>query len=79
MCPALRDCYETIPFLKKIGRAMGYLFPKLKIVPQDFKGMNRYENLEFIKNDVGRYIGNHPPGSAYCLLKELDTLSEHFK
>lgn len=30
---------------------MGYMFPKLKIVPQDFKGMNRYENLEFIKND----------------------------
>jgi pimeloyl-ACP methyl ester carboxylesterase len=79
LCPALRDCYENIPYLKKLGRALGYLFPRLKIVPQDFKGMNKYENFEFMKKDEGRYLGNHPPGSAYILLKELDTLSESFK
>lgn len=55
------------------------MFPRLKIVPQDYKGMNRYENLEFIKKDQGRYLGNHPPGTAYFLLKELDTLNLSFK
>jgi len=34
--PALKDCLENIPYLKKIGRMMGYLCPTFKIVPQDF-------------------------------------------
>jgi hypothetical protein len=36
LCPALRDCCECMPFLKKVGRLMGYVFPRLKIVPQDY-------------------------------------------
>ena len=56
---------------------MGYIFPKLKIVPQDFKGMNKYENLEFIKKDEGRYIGNHPPRSAYKFFQEFLLLLIH--
>ncbi len=50
-------------------------------MPQDLSDMkmNRYENFEYIQKDEGRYLGKHPPGSAACLLKELDSLSDHFK
>lgn len=76
--PALRDCKENIPVLKQLGRMMGFLCPTFKIVPQDYVGFTKYENFQHMKNDKGRYLGAHPPGTAYSLLKEMDVCETLF-
>lgn len=48
---------------------MGSFLPKVKIIPQDLKGITKYENLNFYRKDLGRYMGKHPFGTAACLLK----------
>ena len=57
---------------------MGCLCPTFKIIPQDFIGFTRYENFEFMKQEKGRYIGPHPPGTAYSILKEMDSCDQDF-
>jgi hypothetical protein len=58
--------------MKKIGKLIGYFFPKLKLTPQNDDDSTRYPLKEMIKSNKLNYNGRHIPGSIRVALNAIE-------
>ena len=49
--PGLREVPESLPIMKKIGKAIGYLFPTVQLMEPKFTDGNKFKMEKYIKAD----------------------------
>jgi hypothetical protein len=63
--------------MKKIGKIIGYLTPKLKLTHQSFSSTTKYDTEKIVKSNMYLYNDRHVPGSVRAALnamEEIETL-----
>ena len=58
--------------MKKVGRILGYLAPKLKLTEQSFTGATKYDLTEVQKANPHMYNAKHVSGSVRVVLKAME-------
>ena len=74
LAPALRENKEAQPFLKKLGKLMGTLFPKLKVIGQTFNSQSKFDQTERINADPYIYKDKVVPGSIKVVLESMEQI-----
>lgn len=62
--------------MKKVGRVLGYLAPKLKLVDQSLSGSTKYNLDKYQKENPNFYNGKHVPGSVRVALKAMEEVEK---
>ena len=60
--------------MKKIGKFIGYLAPKLKLTPQSFNTTTKYDTEEIVKSNPYLYNDRHVPGSIRAALNAMEEI-----
>lgn len=58
--------------MKKLGKAIGYLFPTLELVDPKFTDGNKYNMEKHIKADERNYTGKVIPGTIRTVLNAIE-------
>lgn len=58
--------------MKRVGKAIGYFFPKLKLTEQSHTDSTRYQMTDNVKNNDLNYNGRHIPGSVRVALNAME-------
>jgi hypothetical protein len=74
LSPSLREVKESQVIMKKVGKALGFLFPTLRLVNQTFDSGNKYDMSENILADKNNYTGKLVPGSVRTVLNAMEEL-----
>jgi len=77
--PALREIKESQVIIKKIGKIIGYLIPKLKLTQQSFTSTTKYDTAERVKADLNFYNDRHIPGSVRAALNAMEEIENSYK
>lgn len=72
--PAIREVRESQYFMKKLGLAMGYMFPKLKLLNQSFDSGTKFKIGHHILADKNNYTAKIVPGSVRTVLNAMAEL-----
>lgn len=72
--PALREIKQSQYIMKKIGKFIGYLAPKLKLTSQSFKATTKYDTEQIIKSNPYLYNDRHIPGSIRAALNAIEEI-----
>lgn len=67
--------------MKKVGKLLGYLAPKLKLAQQSFTSTTKYDTEKLVKSNPFIYNDRHVPGSirvALNAMEEIENLYSHF-
>lgn len=68
LAPALRSNYENSPFLKKVGKVIGWMFPRWKFMDSTSGSGTRHECFNSC-DDPLNYNGKIIPGSVRAILE----------
>ena len=77
--PALREIKEAQPVMKKIGKLIGYLMPKIRLTSQSFSSSTKYYTEKIVKANPYLYNGRHVPGSVRVALKAMEEIENCYK
>ncbi len=58
--------------MKKVGKAIGYLFPTLQLVSPKFSDGTKYNTEKFILADERNYTGKVIPGTIRTVLNAME-------
>jgi hypothetical protein len=61
--------------MKKLGKAIGYLFPTLELIDPKFIDGNKYFMEKQIKADERNYTGKVIPGTIRTVLNAMEEIS----
>jgi alpha-beta hydrolase superfamily lysophospholipase len=73
LVPALREVKQSQYIMKKIGKAIGYFFPKLKLTPQG-EDDTKYDVSEIVKADCLNYNDRNIPGTIRVVLNAMEEI-----
>jgi len=60
--------------MKKIGKVIGYLAPKLKLSSQCFNSTTKYDTEKLVKSNPYLYNDRHVPGSIRAALNAMEEI-----
>ena len=60
--------------MKKIGKILGYLTPKLKFLSQSFTSTTKYDTEKILKANPYIYNDRHVPGSVRATLNAMEEI-----
>lgn len=78
LSPALRENKESQPYMKKLGKVFGALFPKGTIFPQSFNSQSRIDQTDRIMADPYIYKDKVVPGSVKVILETMAEIENQF-
>ena len=78
IAPALRDQPSNSPCLKKIGKMIGWMMPRYKMVDQDFSDGTSYNTNKTIEDDPLFYTGQNVAGSVRTVLNAMEEISQQY-
>jgi hypothetical protein len=67
-----------MPIMKKLGKAIGYLFPTMQLVTPKFTDGNRYKMEQHIIADERNYTGKIIPGTIRTVLNAMEEVSTEY-
>lgn len=76
--PALRGVKESMPFMKQVAKAIGYLLPTVKLLEPKFVDGNKYDMSEHIKGEPRNYLGRLIPGSVRNILNAIEEIESQY-
>ncbi len=79
LAPALRNLEERQAFLKKIGKFIGFICPRVRLFSGTTEDSTKYNQDERINNDPYFYKDGLVPGSVRTILNAMDEVSQLFK
>lgn len=65
--------------MKKIGKLIGYLMPKIRLTSQSFSSSTKYDTEKIVKANPYLYNGRHVPGSVRVALKAMEEIENCYK
>ncbi len=64
--------------MKKIGKFIGYLMPKLKLTRQSFTSTTKYNTEKIVKANPYLYNDRHIPGSVRVSLNAMEEIEKTY-
>ena len=64
--------------MKKLGKLLGYLAPKLKLVGQSFDSSTKYKSDHLQKANPHLYNDKHVPGSVRVALNAMEEVEKSY-
>lgn len=79
LAPALRNLPEAAPFMKKMGKFIGFLCPRIRLFKEDKFSGTKFNQIQRILADPYVYNDGIVPGSIRTILNSMDEVSLQYK
>jgi hypothetical protein len=75
--PALREVKQSQYIMKKIGKLVGYFFPKLKLTEQG-EDDTKFRVKEIVEMNTLNYMGRNIPGTIRVVLNAIEEVENSY-